>query len=93
MTIFEKEVTVLGVAPAIELATGDPISVVSLGEILDKTPQIAARLVPAQQESNKIPAYWMAFWIKSDKELPYRVGSKWKMSVSESGALNLVESK
>jgi hypothetical protein len=97
MTMFEKELTVLGVNPAVELATGDQMWAVNLGEILDKTPAVMSRLAPqpagSLQCGNKITASYLYFFVKPEKQLPYRIGSIWKFTVSEDGGISLVESK
>ena len=95
MALFEKELTVLGVLPGTELSTGDRMWIVSLGEVIDKTPQVSTRLPMTQQQqsANKINANYIVCWIKSATALPYRPGSKWKYSVSEDGTISLVELK
>ena len=88
-----REVVVISVTPGTELATGDTIYQVALGEYVGTSPQVLGRLPPGVREltsGNKIPTYWLVFWVKADK-IPYRIGSKWKLTVEENGALNLVE--
>ena len=94
MSVFEKELIVLGVVPTIELATGDQLFAVTFGEYLNKA-QVAPRLTQEQQHASgdRVTANWLMVFVKTDKLIPYIVGSKWKLSVSENGTLSLVESK
>jgi len=92
MTLFEKVVTVLAIAPATELGSGDLLFIVEFGETIDRTPEIAARLPPAAQGSNRINVTYLGVWVKS-ATLPYTIGSKWKLSVADDGKISLVQSQ
>jgi hypothetical protein len=93
MDLFEKELVVLGVTPAIETRTGDPIYLVSLGEMLDRPPDLVPAPVTGQRQQrlpNKVPASWLSLNIKA-REIPYTAGSRWKLTVSSDGSMKLAK--
>ncbi|MGA2628368.1 MAG: hypothetical protein ABSF63_15055 [Candidatus Bathyarchaeia archaeon] len=91
MNPYEKEVAVLGIYPTVEMTTGLPIYYVSFGSVVDMTPEIANRIGLSQPLTAKAKPASMMVWFKCDGEVPYRVGSKWKMTVAEDGQVSLTQ--
>ena len=94
--IIDKTLTVTSVNVVTELATGDFIYQVTFGYYTRNTPEILARIIPNMRDmfssTKNIVINEITLLVKSD-EVPYRVGSKWKMKIHKNGSLNLVEAK
>jgi hypothetical protein len=93
--LVEKTLTVLSIAPTTELATGDQISQVTFGQNIDVTNEVISRIPPNARETffaKTIGVNEFVLFIKSE-EVPYRVGSKWKLTIKTNGTIGLVESK
>ncbi len=92
--VFERDVTAISVAPITELASGNSIYQVIFGNYIEATPEIIDRLPPQAKQglAKQIPITELTFFIKG-AEIPYRIGSKWKLSIKEDGTLSLVELK
>ena len=93
--LIEKDVFVSGISSTIELATGESIYSVSFGEMIDVTPEVLSRLPPVSPPivyPKKIPALWFVLNMKTD-EVPYKVGSKWKLRIQPNGSISLAELK
>lgn len=92
--IVTKTFSVISINPAIELATGDNIYQVAFGEYVDITPELLSRLPQPMRQiyasSNKIGATHVILFIKMT-EIPYTVGSKWKITVGSDGSLKIVK--
>ena len=86
----EKVLTVLSVTSAPELSTGDQLTVVSLGDYVDKS-GITSRLTNPEQYANQIPAIYLAFFYRASTEVPYRVGSKWRMRIEDDGSMSVTK--
>lgn len=94
--IVGKTLEVLIIANATELATGDLIHQVILGEYINNTPEVLSRIPTNMRESytaKKIGVGEITLFIKKKEEIPYKVGSKWRLKIHKNGTLNLVEAK
>jgi hypothetical protein len=89
---FEKIVTVTQVQLLQEVETGDLMHQVTFGEFVEYTPEIAARVIPQPKGvfGSQIHVVWMMLNIKT-AEFPYKIGSKWKITVTENGTIKMVE--
>ena len=94
--VVAKRLIVTNINVITELATGDLIYQVMLGNYIKTTPEIISRIAPQAREpfaaSKSIAVNEMALFIKTD-EVPYKVGSKWNLKIQKNGRLNLVEAK
>ena len=94
--IVEKTLTVTTVAITTELATGSVAYQVILGSIEKTTPEILSRIPANQREpflATKNIAVNQITMILDVDEVPYKVGSKWKVKIRKNGTLNLVQEK
>ena len=91
---MEKEVLVYSVTPSTEVATGDNTYNVFFGDYVNATPEIIStlQLQVGQPLPKKVGVFWLILNIKSD-EVPYRIGSRWRLTVENDGRLTLVEMK
>lgn len=93
--IVDKILTVINVAAVTELATGDLINQVSLGNYIENTKEVLNR-VPAFMKENftgkQIGITELILFIKTE-EVMYKVGSKWHLKIDKEGTLNLSEVK
>jgi hypothetical protein len=93
--IVDKTLEVLAVSNTMELATGEVIFQVTLGRYIDNSGEILSRIPPNMREiysGKKIAVIEVSLFIKKD-QIPYRVGSKWRLKIRKNGTLNLVEAK
>jgi len=92
--IVDKVLVVTSISPSTELATGDTIYVVAFADILKSTPEVLSRIpVDARQTIGKtISAVVVQLWVKAD-EIPYKVGSKWRLRIHKNGTANVMEEK
>lgn len=93
--IVDKVLVVTSIGPSIELATGDSIYIVTFGEMIRSTPEVLSRLpIEARQAyvGKTISVNVVQVWVKMD-EVPYKVGSKWRLRIHKNGTLNLAEEK
>lgn len=94
--VIARTLTVTNINVITELATGDLIYQVMLGNYIENTPEIISRIAPQAREpfaaSKSIAVTEMTLFIKTD-EVPYKVGSRWNMKIQKNGRLNLVEAK
>jgi hypothetical protein len=93
--LIEKDVFVSGIGNTIEIATGELIYSVSFSENIDATPEVLSRLPPLTPPAvypKKIPAMWFVLNLKTN-EVPYKVGSKWKLKIQTNGTISLAEVK
>lgn len=94
--IVDKVLTVTSISLVTELTTGDFIYQVTFGYHAKITPEMISRLPPNTREplsaSKTLAINEVSILIKVD-EVPYKVGSKWKMKIHKKGTLNLVEAK
>jgi hypothetical protein len=94
--MIEKSLIVTGIGMVYELTTGEPMYQVNFGEYLDSTPELTSRLSAASGtpfNGKKIAANWLLLNIKTTGVVPYKVGSKWKLTVEDNGSTSLVEIK
>ena len=94
--IVDKTFIVTSVTVITELATGDLVYQVILGNYVKNTQEIMSRIPPNAREpflaSKNIAVNEISLLLNVD-EVPYKVGSKWSMKVHKNGALSLVEAK
>ena len=89
--LFEKDVEVIQVTRAIESATGDYIYQVTFGQIVEVDDELR-RTVPTPANSKapkKIAPTTLSIFIDASKPMPYKVGSKWKISITENGSMRV----
>jgi hypothetical protein len=89
--LYTKEVEVIQVTRAVESHTGESIFQVQFGEVIEVDEELR-RFVPAAPFSKPqrfvYPAA-LTLFIKSEKPLPYKVGSRWVIRVQKDGRLSL----
>lgn len=95
--IVDKVLIVTSVNALTELATGDFVYQVTFGYYVKSTPEIINRIIPANMRemystSKNIIINEVSLLIKTD-EIPYKVGSKWKMKIRKNGTLSLVKAE
>ncbi len=92
MEIQERELVVFSITPVVEIATGDTLYQVALGESVDATSEALARTIQLTglTKPKIVNALWLMVNVKSEV-IPYRIGSKWKLVVNEDGSLSLTE--
>lgn len=92
--IVAKTFSVININPVIELATGDNIYQVVFGEYADITQDILNRLPPpvrqAYASAKEIGVAHMILFIKKT-EIPYTIGSKWKITIGSDGNSKIVK--
>lgn len=92
--ILTKTLSVVSINPVVEIATGDNIYQVVFGEYVDITQELLSRLPPtARQRSafgKKIGISHLTLFIKKT-EIPYTIGSTWKITISSDGTLKIVK--
>ncbi|EQB65016.1 MAG: hypothetical protein AMDU2_EPLC00013G0008 [Thermoplasmatales archaeon E-plasma] len=88
MTIYESEVEVVNVGRVTSAIDGSLIYQVAFGKISKP-----ADGVPIPAGSKEIAASTLIMYFKSEKDAPYKVGTKWNLSVSESGSISLTRKR
>lgn len=92
---LDKTLIVTSVTLLTEIVSGDFIYQVVFGYYTKNTPEILSRM-PAETRGtfmgNQIAINEMSLLIKTDT-VPYKVGSKWKLTIRKNGTMNLVEAK
>jgi hypothetical protein len=92
--LYEKEFVVVGVNPIVELTTGDTLQQVVFGEYVDATPEVLGRIPQVMREGigKRVGVNEVTVVLKKD-EIPYRIGSKWKLTINQDGEIKVAESK
>lgn len=93
--LVEKELTVTSITVAYELATGEPMFQVFFGEFIPTSNELINRMspgTPASFPGKRIAVSWLILDLKTE-QVPYKVGSKWKLTIKENGSTSLVEVK
>lgn len=94
--IVDKTLTVTSINTVTELTTGELMYQLTLGYSIRNTPEITNRVPANAREpflmSKNVVVNEVTLLIKAE-EIPYKVGSKWKMKIHKNGTLNLVEEK
>ncbi|MGP6207993.1 hypothetical protein ACNF42_08210 [Cuniculiplasma sp. SKW3] len=88
MSIYEGEVEVVNVGRVTSAIDGSLIYQVAFGKIGKP-----AEGMPIPAGSKEIAANTLIMYFQSEKEAPYKVGTKWKLSVSESGNVSLTRKR
>jgi hypothetical protein len=93
---YKKTLVVTSITPSSEVSTGDILYAVSFGTYIDATDEIRRRIQPSlvalQLVGNKIPVSELVLFVKGE-QVPYKIGSKWNLSINDDGSLNVVEQK
>ena len=84
MTIYEHEVEVVNVGRITSAADGSLIYQVAFGMIIKP-----AQGMPIAPGSKELAANTIIIYFKSSKEVPYKVGSKWKLKIADDGQITL----
>lgn len=88
MSIYEGEVEVVNVGRVTSAIDGSLIYQVAFGKIGKP-----AEGMPIPAGSKEIAANTLIMYFKSEKEAPYKVGTKWNLNVSESGSVSLTRKR
>lgn len=89
---LEKIVEVLAVTRVTEGLTGNPIAQITFGELAEITPELR-QFFPIQVGGGRPPKrvgmnqLQLFYW--GQGQIPYKVGTKWKLRVSPSGEISL----
>lgn len=84
MVLYEKELQVVNVGRITDVSDGSLIYQVAFGNVV--TP---AQGTGTPSGSKEVASNTVIVYFKSDKEAPYKVGSKWKVRISDSGNVAL----
>jgi hypothetical protein len=89
--LFEKDVEVIQVTRAIESVSGDYIYQVTFGQVVDVDDELRRTVpIPANSKApKKIAPTTLSVFIDASKPMPYKVGSKWKISITENGSMRV----
>lgn len=88
MSIYEGEVEVVNVGRVTSALDGSLIYQVAFGRIGKP-----AEGMPTPAGSKEIAANTLIMYFDSEKVAPYKVGTKWNLSVSESGSISLTRKR
>jgi hypothetical protein len=94
--IVDKTLTVISATVTTELASGDLAYQVTLGNYEKTTAEILNRIPSNAREpflGTKNIGINQITLILNVNEVPYKVGSKWRLKVHKNGTLSLVEEK
>jgi hypothetical protein len=89
--LFEKKVEVISVGPAIEAESGEYIYQVTFGQVLEVDEELR-RTIPVLANSKpakKIAFNTISIFFHSSKTIPYKVGSKWNISIADNGTVTV----
>jgi hypothetical protein len=93
--MMDKIVEVISVIRAVESATGESLFQIQFGQMVDVDdnlrkyiPQLVGSVPPKKQG-----LITLVLFADLKGTVPYKVGSKWRVSIGESGALSLKEVK
>lgn len=89
--LYTKEVEVIQVTRAVEGHTGDSIFQVQFGAVIEVDEELR-RFIPTTPYSKPQRFVYpnvITLFVKSGEPLPYKVGSRWVISVQRDGRLSL----
>lgn len=93
--VTEKELKLLSLNGMTELKTGEYVVAANFGEIVDNTPEIAARLdassSPNPSGPRQIGSATVVIYIKVEHAFPFTVGGKWKLKIFRDGNVSLTK--
>jgi hypothetical protein len=93
--VTEKGLKLLSLNGITELKTGEYVVAANFGEIVDNTPEIAARMdaSPSLNPSGpkQIGSATVVIYLKIEHAFPFTVGGKWKLKVFKNGDINLTK--
>lgn len=89
--LFEKEVEVIQITRAINSVTGDYIYQITFGQIVEVDEELrrAVATPPNSKPPKKVAPTTFSIFIDSSEPMPYKVGSKWKVSVKDNGSISV----
>ena len=88
---MDTVLVVLSIAEAWEAATGDSLYLVKFGQYIDATPQLLSR-IESKGGMKRVSTEWLNLYYKGES-VPYMVGSKWRLTVNNDGAVSLVKAQ
>ena len=93
--VTEKKLKLLSLNGVTELKSGEYAVAVNFGEIVDNTPEIAARLEtsisPNPSASKQIGIPTVVIYLKLEYTYPFTVGGNWKLKIFKDGSVNLTK--
>ena len=93
--VTEKELKLLSLNGMTELKTGEYVVAANFGEIVDNTPEIAARFdassSPNPSGPRQIGSATVVIYIKVEHAFPFTVGGKWKLKIFRDGNVSLTK--
>lgn len=93
--VTEKKLRLLSLNGITELKSGEYAVAVNFGEIVDNTPEIAARLdassSPNPSGPKQIGSATVIIYLKLEHAYPFTVGGNWKLKIFEDGSVNLTK--
>lgn len=91
---MQNDLEILAVTRIVDLDTEEPVVQVVLGEANKMTPQIRSRIIDEEQSSRgEVYSKTIVLTLPLAVANKYRVGSKWRFSIDEKGAIELHELK
>ena len=85
---YEEIVEVISITPAYDINTGRTLYQVIFGVTYSNPMFIPGQNVSPENASNRL-----AIFIPKEEECQYKVGSKWNLSVSETGFIKVIKAK
>ena len=93
--VAEKDLKLLSLNGMTDLKTGEYVIAANFGEIVENTPEIAARLdassSPNPSGPKQIGSAIVIVYLKVEHVFPFTVGGKWKLKVLDNGDINLTK--
>ena len=93
--VTEKKLRLLSMNGVTELKSGEYAVAANFGEIVDNTPEIAARLEtsdsPNPSGSRQIGSATVVIYLKLEHAYPFTVGGNWKLKIFKDGSVNLTK--
>ena len=96
MPLFKRTVTVAKINPSLDLRNDETLYTIGFGEVVRVTDKMREKMRKSDDDSDEIPNIigLPVLEITGKFEVvPYRMGSKWELTVSENGELSLKEVK
>jgi CBS domain containing-hemolysin-like protein len=89
----KSKIEVLSVVRAVDGITGEDVVSVQFGKVAEKTDNMQRMPVAPFGVVGPPVSLVLTLFFKFKESAPYRVGSKWDLTVSEDGSLQLQEAK
>lgn len=91
--VTEKDLKLLSLNGTTELKSGDYIVAANFGEVVDNTPEIAARLDGTSTGNpsgpKQVGSATVVIYLKLEHAYPFTVGEKWKLKIFKNGNVTL----